>query len=233
MNAFDHSVLAWMNGFAQRSVAFDTFVLYVSGSDFMKGYVSVATIYGLWFSGGRPKEPRYRATLLAALGSAFLALFVGRILAQSLPFRVRPLHDPRFHFVVPHGLDEHEAAGWSAFPSDHAMLYFALATGVFIASRRAGALLFLHALIIVSLPRMYLGLHHPTDIIGGAILGMCAALVMTRPFIRDPITKPLFGLLDRRPGAFYALLFFVSAQIATMFLGARKLLWLIEGWFGR
>src|SRR5262249_5592737 len=153
------------------------------------------------------------------------ALVVGRILALSLPFRVRPLHDPLLHFVVPHGLNAGELAGWSSFPSDHAMLFFALATGVFVTARRAGTLLLLHALIVVSLPRVYLGFHPPTDILAGAILGAATALIMTRPYIRDPVTRPLLALLEQRPGTFYALLFFISVQIATMFIGVRQLLW--------
>jgi hypothetical protein len=59
-------------------------------------------------------------------------------------------------------------SGWSSFPSDHACLFFALATGLCLISPVIGGLALLHASLIVSLPRIYLGLHYPTDVLAGA-----------------------------------------------------------------
>lgn len=58
-----------------------------------------------------------------------------------------------------------------SFPSGHAIFFFALAAGVFSTNKRFGAWLYVVA-ILIGLGRIAAGVHYPSDILGGAILGV-------------------------------------------------------------
>ena len=59
---------------------------------------------------------------------------------------------------------------WS-FPSGHATFFFALATVVYLYNRHWGVWFFAGALAI-TLGRVVAGVHFPSDILGGAIIGL-------------------------------------------------------------
>jgi undecaprenyl-diphosphatase len=60
--------------------------------------------------------------------------------------------------------------GTYSFPSTHAFNNFAAATFVVRFFPRLWPALFITA-ILISLSRIYLGLHYPSDVLGGAIIG--------------------------------------------------------------
>jgi undecaprenyl-diphosphatase len=214
MNDFDLAISSFINRFAHRSFRFDKFVILVSSSSLLKGGVVIGLVWWLWFQNEDVRKKR--EALLAAMIASFPALAVARILSW-LFFRPRPLNEARFLFRAPFGAD---AAGWeglSSFPSDHAVLFFALATGIFFASRRAGLFAFAYVSIIICLPRIFIGAHYTTDILGGAAIGISAAWLANLPAIRNPLTNWALRWLDVRPGQFYGFSFFVTYQMAELF----------------
>jgi undecaprenyl-diphosphatase len=112
---------------------------------------------------------------------------------------------------------------WSSFPSDHAALFFALATCILFVSRGAGILAFCHAFFVVSLPRVYVGLHYPTDILAGAAIGIVVASPAAIVTVRTSVTRPAMRWLERFPGTFYASLFLLTFLIAVVFDPVRKI----------
>ena len=65
----------------------------------------------------------------------------------------------------------------SSFPSSHTYIAFAIATSIFLyGHRKLGTFLFVMA-ILVAISRIGVGLHYPSDIIGGAMLGIFSGIV--------------------------------------------------------
>ena len=144
----------------------------------------------------------------------FAALFIARFLAFALPFRDRPLVNPDLHLVIPF---ESGVRTWSSFPSDHAVLAFALATSLSRLSPKIALWAYFHAAIIICVPRVIFGLHYPSDLIGGALLGIAVALAAARLQRRHGVADFLLEVGHKHPAAFYAIAFLVLFEIGEMF----------------
>ncbi|MGF6415846.1 hypothetical protein OKW37_007605 [Paraburkholderia sp. MM5482-R2] len=137
MNSFDLSIETYLSNihlgeFANLSIqAIDNLYTF-------KGLVLIPVLWWMWFQQDECREWR-REMVLATLVSGIVALLVGRLLTHWLPFRVRPVYDTELHLRFASGeIKDAVLTNWSSFPSDHAMLWMAVATGIFLISRRVG-----------------------------------------------------------------------------------------------
>jgi undecaprenyl-diphosphatase len=220
---FDLNILAFFNQFSHRIWAIDKAVFFMSGCQLLKGGVLVAIIWWGWFKSNE-RQSQAREHIIVTLLSCFIAMFLARILALALPFRPRPLHDETLVFLRPHGMGETEVEGWSSFPSDHAVLFFALCTGISFVSKKAGVFAFAYTALFIALPKIYLGLHYPSDIIVGAIVGVTIALIGNVCLIRSKPIKSITLFSSSRPDIFYPVFFLLTYQIADMFEDTRHLI---------
>jgi undecaprenyl-diphosphatase len=223
VNGFDRSVLLGISQFTHRVRWLDEVIGVLNRSALFKGGVVLSSFWWLWFA-PRTSTRQVRGALVASLAGGFIALIVGRVLALLLPFRVRPLHNPSLGFVPPYGTGAGELRGWSSFPSDHAMMYAALAVGFWYVSKRAGLFLAAWTVVVICLPRLYCGQHYPTDIVAGLGIGALIGMLVQRARIRDRLAEPVLIWSERHPGSCYASLFLLTVGIATMFLDVRELL---------
>jgi undecaprenyl-diphosphatase len=119
-------------------------------------------------------------TLYVVLFIGLLFLFADQISVQlfkNVFERLRPCHNPEITSIV-HIINGH-CGGRFGFVSSHASNSFALAifVGLFLRNHYRfifPAMAFWAAL--VSYSRVYVGVHYPADIIGGAILGTAVAV---------------------------------------------------------
>lgn len=132
---------------------------------------AVATV-GLWLLARPYGLRRWKRATVAALLSASLALLANQAIA-SLWDRPRPF--------AAHPLSTHLFAAPStdpSFPSDHAAAAFAIAVAVLAFSRAAGSA-FLATATLIAVSRVVVGLHYPSDVLAGAVVGIAAALLVT------------------------------------------------------
>jgi undecaprenyl-diphosphatase len=216
INFFDVSLLHFLNQFAQRSWFVDSLISLVSDNLLLKGGVVTTLLWWIWFRESETRT-RDRQFILGGVFISFVALLIARTLTHLLPFRERPLHNPALHFNLPFGVNNNALIGWSSFPSDHAVLYFSLATCVYFLSRRAGVFAYCHAFFIICLPRMYMGFHHPTDILAGALLGVGITQLLKMEDLRSLLTRAPMRWLDRSPAYFYPCFYLTSFLTATNF----------------
>jgi undecaprenyl-diphosphatase len=116
----------------------------------------------------RTRQPSAALLITIAVTSGVVAL------VKALAGRVRPCYAVDWVRPVSAALPSDPS-----FPSGHAAGSFALAVFVFILNRRAGMLL-LGVAAAIALSRVALGVHYPSDVAAGAILGSTLAWIGTR-----------------------------------------------------
>ena len=224
MNLFDRWLISLMEGVAGNSPSIAHVAVSIVNMYLVKGTVLIALLWWIWcrreHATADESEARIRdrEIVVTAIASGLVALLAGRLLAHYLPFRIRPMYEPQLRSLYPASLPpELVPRTWSAFPSDHAMLWGAIAAAIFVASRAAGIYAFLHAAVLIGLPRIYLGLHYPTDVLAGGALGIAIAGALNVAPIRTRVAAPVLAFARYRPGLFYALAFVLSFELATQF----------------
>lgn len=222
MNNFDSSIETYLSSIHFGYLTTQTIEVVADLYSF-KGLVLIPLLWWMWFQRGERSEWR-REMVLATVLSGLAALTVGRLLTHWLPFRVRPVYSSELHLhFAGHAIEDAMLTGWSSFPSDHAMLWMAVATGIFLVWRRIGVLAILYTVLVICVPRAYLGFHYPTDLLVGAALGAGTTYLMTRDVIRMRYATPALRWIERYPGPSAALAFIVCLELATQFDELRKL----------
>jgi membrane-associated phospholipid phosphatase len=216
---FDAYLFHAVNAFSGNRFL-DSLAQVEEATNLLKGGLFMAVYYWLWFEMRGRQQQAHRKILIAMLMASFAGLCIARTLAHIVPFRVRPLFaDPLYH--VPSITVSANYELWNSFPSDTAALFFALAVGVFVLWRAAGILLLVYTSLWICLPRLFLGLHYPTDLIGGSLVGAAGVglfwrLEKTRLFARW-IGGPLLRLERNYPPIFYACAFPLLYEMAFLF----------------
>jgi len=220
IQSIDVSIYHFLNGFAGHPLL-DHFAGFEEGNSLLKGGVFLAMYWSIWFGPG-PNQERRRRSILAILAGALLALVACRAIADLAPYRLRPMYDTQIQHRPYSSPPSAKLMDWSAFPSDHATFFFALAFGLAYLSRRLALPAMLYALVWICLPRMFLGIHWASDFVAGAVIGIAVVWAALKvEALRPRLAMRVLALADAAPRVFYAAAFLVSFEMGVLFEDVR------------
>lgn len=166
ISSFDHDVLKAVNS-TMRSGILDSIMPYITKlGDGGVFWIALAVILLI------PKKTRRTG---AAMGVAMLlGLIIGNgilknVIARPRPFDISNTVLPRNSLLVDPPTDY-------SFPSGHTLASFEAATALYKDHTLYGFAAFVLA-ILIAFSRIYLQVHYPSDVLGGAILGFLFGLL--------------------------------------------------------
>lgn len=221
-NDFDFIVELFFKNYLGKSRLLDGAVEVISDSYTLGSVLFVALIWLAWFKDNRDNS---RIRLLKGGVGVLLAGLLSRALQFALPVHFRPLYNSDLGLPWPIGIAPGTLNRWNSFPSDHAALFFALATLIWIGDRRLGIFAYLWS-TIESFTRVYLGYHYPSDIFGGAALGILLVILAQKLPLRAAANRLLDWERCHSP-SFYAVAFIASYETSTFFTDFRTIAQLI------
>lgn len=124
------------------------------------------------------REKKFQQKVYAFSLIALSVILSRGIIAEALKFfivRQRP-----FSVLEITPLIKYDAYDkFMSFPSGHAAFFFALALAVFFLNKKLGQQ-FMIAALLISLARIFVGIHWPSDILVGALIGLISALIVKK-----------------------------------------------------
>ncbi|MGR8009789.1 phosphatase PAP2 family protein [Streptomyces hypolithicus] len=183
----DVSLLYDINGLAADAPGwFDRVMEFTGEYGIMLGMILVAL--GCWWSVRRGEDAVGSvAALVWAPLAAGIALLIN-IPIRGFVERPRPFNDHEGLEVLVAGKTDY------SFVSDHATMAMAIGVGVFMASRKFG-LAAIGLALVEGFCRVYMGVHYPTDVVGGLALGTAVALLLAP--VAMALLTPLMGAIAR------------------------------------
>jgi undecaprenyl-diphosphatase len=216
----DKVILLWINQSAGQNGVVDKLAYDIADAQLLKGGLFVAVYWWLWFD----RKGERRREVVVAMVAATITAVLSRVLQVGLPFHQRPLHTPGIGIHLPLAVDPETLNTFSSFPSDHAMLFFALSVPLWNRSRWLGSAAMLWTALVICLPRVYLGYHYPSDVLAGAVLGILLMVVLSALISRMSFPYRAVHFANIHPAAFYPLAFILSFELATLFADVRHLI---------
>lgn len=226
LDLVDLSILRFLTGFSGKSQLFDHLVNALSRLDIFKGIFLMCLFWYVWAECAVNEPPwardeRQQRLVRVLIGTILLGA-LSRLLQVTLQLHQRPLLSD---LGLPFPVTDFNANGLSSnnsFPSDHSMFFFALGAGLWTISKRAGLVAFIWTIVVIDLPRVYSGIHYPSDVLFGALFGFFGM----KAFLAVPM-KPLERLLGAwrhaHQGLFMAILFFATDEVGHLLAELREL----------
>jgi len=163
--ALDINFFYFFNNLAGQSRFFDVLVVFFA--EYFQ-YLLVAIFLLLLFFSKYAKQEKIRIFWVS-----FISVIVARLGVTELI---------RFFYHRPRPFIAHQVQqlfsenGWS-FPSGHSAFFFAMAMAIYLYNKKWGIGFFLAA-VLMNISRIIAGVHFPSDIIGGAIVGIAVGYIV-------------------------------------------------------
>ncbi|MBI2609972.1 phosphatase PAP2 family protein [Candidatus Giovannonibacteria bacterium] len=176
MQEFDIKLFFLLNDLAGKSIFWDWVIVFFAR---WLAYILIILFFVFLIRSAYSRPEKYyifRLTLISVV-------FSRGIITPAIRFfyeRLRP-------FAL-YNVNQLISEAGNSFPSGHATFYFALAASVFIFNKKWG-FWFIIATFIMTVARVVAGVHFPSDILGGMIIGIAV------PFIVHASYKKIFGHL--------------------------------------
>ncbi|WP_328872317.1 phosphatase PAP2 family protein [Streptomyces sp. NBC_00287] len=187
----DVELLYDINGLAKDAPQwFDRVMEYVG--EFGLLIAMVLLVLWCWWSvrrrGGEDAASSVAALVWAPLAAGIAVLV--NVPIRGFVERPRPFLDHQGLDVLVSGKTDF------SFVSDHATITMAMGVGLFVANRKFG-LVGIGLALLEGFCRVYMGVHYPTDVIGGFALGTAVTLLLSP--VASALLTPLMKAVERSP----------------------------------
>lgn len=152
-----------LNSLAGQSHLLDGIIVFFAS---YAAYILGLSFFALVYFSKYPVREKWEIFWVTSISSLFSRFGV----AEFIRFFY---HRPRPFTALP---DVHQLltdSAWS-FPSGHASFFFAMATALYFYNKKWGMRFFLLSILITA-SRVIAGVHYPSDIVGGALIGIAVA----------------------------------------------------------
>ena len=160
----DTQLFYLLNNLAGQSPLFDAVILFLAS---YLAYILVALFLVLVFLSQYSKREKLQIFWVTIISAVIARLGVTELI-RFFYHRPRPFTDLPVNQLF-------TSNEWS-FPSGHATFFFAMATAIYLYNKKWGTVFFIAA-ILITISRVIAGIHYPSDIVGGALIGVAVAYV--------------------------------------------------------
>ena len=160
----DQALTQWVNSVARSNALLDSVM--IAASKFGVPLL-VALVVAQWWS--KIDRTHIRHTCIAAGLSFLIGLGLNQIILLFV-HRVRPYDAGVSHLIISKSPD------WS-FPSDHATASIAIVAAFALRGLPRRTLLFGLLALLICWSRIFVGTHYLTDVLGGGLTGVVAAML--------------------------------------------------------
>ena len=188
-NSFDLTVFKLIN--EKWSVKFlDPF--FAAVAIYGREYFWIPVVLLMWILGSafNNENAKKGAVMLAVV---FIAIIIIGLSLKAVYYRPRPFLNPLLssidHVLVPKDFD-------SSFPSGHALIVAGGAAAAFLFLRKRYSIPLVIEAALVSYSRVYVGVHYPTDVIAGVILGVAISFIICSILINNKYFNKLYQIID-------------------------------------
>ena len=162
VQSFDSNILLYIQEHIRTDVANPFWIFYTHLGDMGILWVIVAIVL-LCFK----KSRRVGVTVTISL---LLGFIVTNLILKGLVARTRPFYAVEgLQALISYPKDY-------SFPSGHSTIWFAGGTTTFLTLNKKYSFIFLILAIMMGFSRMYVGVHYPTDVLAGMIIGISSAI---------------------------------------------------------
>ena len=163
--SLDKNLFLFINGFAGNTPPLDFLVKLVVNEYFVPVTLTLVIVY-IWFGRGKLNKGSRQVLPVAALSVGLVNLLIA--LSNQFIIRTRPFDELATNMLFYKPTDP-------SFPSNAAAVGFALAVSILLVNRKLGVYS-LALTVFYGFSRVYVGVHFPSDVVVGALIGIVSVL---------------------------------------------------------
>jgi undecaprenyl-diphosphatase len=169
MLSLDAALTSFINHGAGLNPALDFMMIWITTLGVPAMVLVVAAQW--WMKSDLDASKSVRRHILASAGFAFLIGLAVNQVILLFAHRLRPYDAGITRLIIEKSADP-------SFPSDHATAAVAIASVFILAGWRKQGFAFRLAALFIMVSRVFVGTHYISDVLGGAIIGISAALIV-------------------------------------------------------